>query len=75
MNKPLNQWRKCTVKLNDQTRPVNNTKAASHKAAEELYKSAAGDNKGPGPGAPGAGPEGGDAKPPKDDVIDAEIVD
>jgi molecular chaperone DnaK len=43
---------------------------ASHKAAEELYKSAT-----PGPG-PGPGPEGG--APPaeekkKDDVVDAEF--
>jgi molecular chaperone DnaK len=45
---------------------------ASHKAAEELYKTAA-----PGPGqGPGAGPEAG-APPPdagkKDDVVDAEF--
>jgi len=44
---------------------------ASHKAAEELYKSAQ-----PGPGAEGpggAGAPGGEAPPKKDDVVDAEF--
>jgi molecular chaperone DnaK len=44
---------------------------ASHKAAEELYKSA---QPGPGPGGPGApGAPGGESAPKKDDVVDAEF--
>jgi molecular chaperone DnaK len=56
------------------TRGLSDLTAAQHKAAEAMYRSAAG--AAPADGAPGGGPSGaGPAGAPKDGVIDAEVVD
>ena len=56
------------------TRGLSDLTAAQHKAAEAMYRSAAG--AAPADGAPGGEPSGaGPAGAPKDGVIDAEVVD
>jgi molecular chaperone DnaK len=58
------------------TRAMEELTRAQHKAAEALYRSQAGAAPGTGPSQPGAETAGQSGQtPPKDEVIDAEVVD
>jgi molecular chaperone DnaK len=47
---------------------------ASHKLAEELYRTTGGPSAGPAAGAPGGAGDAGQAPPPQGDVVDAEYT-
>jgi molecular chaperone DnaK len=58
------------------TRAMEELTRTQHKAAEALYRSQAGAAPGTGPSQPGAETAGQSGQtPPKDEVIDAEVVD
>jgi molecular chaperone DnaK len=54
---------------------VDKLTTASHKLAEAMYKSTAGQPGGGPPPPDGGGPSGTQEKKDKDDVVDAEFVD